>query len=155
MGSLCSSSTQQAVRSEQSSVVHYMEAEELKKWLVAEFGDAPNSPMYPTTAQYQVIDVRNSDFNEYGHKIKGAMNHPAKADISDILKLYKDKQMVIFHCMFSEIRGPSTARRYHHERAEKYQKAQPQQVRILSGGFVGFWKKFNGDKQKDILFAKI
>merc|ERR1740123_1756967 len=100
---------QQKVSSAESSDVQYMEADVLKKWLVAEFGDTPNSSIYPTTAQYQVIDVRNSDFNEYGHKIKGAMNHPAKADISDILELYKDKQMVIFHCMFSEIRGPSTA----------------------------------------------
>merc|ERR1712087_67496 len=154
MGSSCSS-TQQTSPSTVSSVVQYMEADELKKWLVAEFGAATDSQMHPTTAQYQVIDVRNSDFNEYGHKINGAMNHPAKADISDILKKYKSKQIVIFHCMFSEVRGPSIARRYHSERVENYPKAQPQQVRILSGGFIGFWKRFNGDKQKDILFAKI
>lgn len=63
-----------------------------------------------------IIDVRDEDFDVDGF-IPGATNIPSKlwndmSIIDDLITKHEGKEKVIFHCMESQARGPSCARRY-------------------------------------------
>lgn len=134
--------------------IEYLKCGELRKWLVAEFGNQSKG-QFPSSDQYQIVDVRNSDFSQYGYKIRNAINHPANSDVSELVEHLKHKEIVIFHCMYSEIRGPSMARNYIDYREADAIDFESQRVMVLEGGFNGFWTKFHSDSHKDIVFEAI
>lgn len=108
--------------------------------------------------RFQVVDVRTTDFTQKGSKIRGALNFPVtqiRADRgSSLVELLWDEPTVIFHCMYSEHRGPESTliylqRRAMVEEAEvlatvPYQ-ARRQEVYVLQGGFSRFHKQYSGD----------
>lgn len=68
----------------------------------------------PTTAsQTAVIDVRDSD--HLGGHIRGSSWVPTselEARIPELIRLHRDKHQVVFHCMLSQQRGPSSALKF-------------------------------------------
>eukprot|EP01084_Bolivina_argentea_P171363 296895_1 len=148
-------------KKENDDEIEYLDAYELKKWILAEFTvdkkNKKSKSKYPLSSAYQVIDVRGSDFTCFGFKIKNAANHPIRNDdtIKEINKLYQSKQIIIFHCMFSQHRGPSAAGQYHAFRKQNYSDLGQQKVKILKGGFDYFWHQFNESKHKHILFQPV
>ena len=136
--------------------MEYLEVKELSKWILQEFLNKNKSCKYPNSSQYQIIDVRDTDFNTFGFKIRNAANHPNlwqkenNKKIEEIIKLYSSKEIIIFHCMFSQSRGPISAKKYYNTIHTK----NNQKVKILKNGFRGFWDEYNQSKHKDILFEK-
>jgi rhodanese-related sulfurtransferase len=68
----------------------------------------------PTTAaKVAVVDVRDSD--HIGGHIKGSSWVPTselEARIPELIRLNRDKDQVVFHCMLSQQRGPSSALKF-------------------------------------------
>ena len=119
----------------------------------------------PSTAtSVAIIDVRDSD--HIGGHIKGSSWIPVNqldARIPELLRLNKDKQNVIFHCMLSQQRGPHAALRYARaKQAQELKEAKTgkkegatekgeqsgkeQQVCVLEGGF-GAWQARYGEDE--------
>ena len=101
-------------------------------------------------AKVAVIDVRDSDYDEGGH-IPGARNVPSDswldvASVDKILCEYLDSsspvQMLVFHCMKSQIRGPTCARMASEYFSGTTSKKVPR-VCVLYGGFCT-WKRIYG-----------
>ena len=102
-----------------------------------------------------IIDVRGVDFKRYGLKIKDAINYPIhkfKQNIDKFVKKenIKKADVIIFHCMFSQFRGPQCAQQYAQNKLNK-----DQLVMVLEGGFDEYYRKYKHDQQKDLLFDKI
>lgn len=97
----------------------------------------------PTTPQPRIIDVRDSDFA--GGHIRSAVNLPednfiADDDVDALVRKYKDESMIVFHCMLSQVRGPSCARRFISRMAVVLEDAEKKpDVRVLTGGFRNFY----------------
>lgn len=96
----------------------------------------------PSAPRPLIIDVRDSDFA--GGHIRSAVNLPEDNFISDddvdaIVTKYKDEEMIVFHCMLSQVRGPSCARRFLNRMivvlADQEKKLD---VRVLTGGYQNF-----------------
>lgn len=96
----------------------------------------------PSAPRPLIIDVRDSDFA--GGHIRSAVNLPEDNFISDddvdaIVTKYKDEEMIVFHCMLSQVRGPSCARRFLNRMivvlADQEEKPD---VRVLTGGYQNF-----------------
>ena len=115
-----------------------------------------------TASKTAIIDVRDSD--HIGGHIKSSSWIPVAqldARIPELLRLNKDKDKVVFHCMLSQQRGPQAALRY--ARAKQAQQAKgarkrenatagdggPQgpEVCVLEGGF-GSWQARYGEDEK-------
>ena len=86
-----------------------------------------------------------SDFGP--KKIVDAINIPQhdltnKYDTSSIVDLIekkaKDIENIVFHCMYSQVRGPTSAKYYHRFRKNNYPKYHKQNVFILQGGYRWF-----------------
>lgn len=106
-------------------------------------------------SKFLIIDVRDSDY--IGGHIKNSHNIPAQevsSEVSNILKKLRnaDTNTVIFHCMLSQQRGPSSAmrfQRYLNERLELSNDDDEKKfinslnVYILRGGF-GKWQESYG-----------
>merc|ERR1719334_2436081 len=63
------------------------------------------------THSFLIVDVRDFDFKQHGLKIKNAVNHPMNSFKANVQKLantaeMKQPEMLVFHCMFSQFRGP-------------------------------------------------
>lgn len=110
-----------------------------------------------------IIDVRDDD--HIGGHIYTSTHVPSSSldyKIPELVRKYKNMEIVIFHCALSQQRGPSAARRYVRERArllsheesreqEKTEvvqeveigqpKAVEQKIYILDGGFVKWQEK--------------
>ncbi|KAJ9664556.1 Cdc25 phosphatase Ibp1 [Neophaeococcomyces mojaviensis] len=70
-----------------------------------------NDPLTASTTA--VIDVRDNDY--IGGHIKGSQHVPINqfdARLPELLRVNKDKQRVVFHCMLSQQRGPKAALTY-------------------------------------------
>lgn len=84
----------------------------------------------------QIIDVRDDDF--IGGHIPGARNLPSTGFATGVRYLVQElaesEEVVIFHCMFSQERGPSCAKCFLDHLAELHPESQCK-VRILHGGF--------------------
>lgn len=89
-----------------------------------------------------VVDVREDD--RRGGHITGSKHIPAptfRSNPAKYLSLADGKHHVVFHCMFSQYRGPSSASAFvdaWNERAEtdsSYSDVAPPEVCIMSGGF--------------------
>lgn len=57
------------------------------------------------------------------------------------------KKMVVFHCMFSQVRGPSSAVRYLREKAATDGGSDAQVVYCLEGGFSSWQQSFGPDER--------
>lgn len=89
-----------------------------------------------------VVDVREDD--HAGGHIKGSVHVPAptfRSNPGKYLQLAEGKDNVVFHCMFSQYRGPSSANAFidaWNKRAvtdPKYTGLSPPEVYIMAGGF--------------------
>ena len=120
----------------------------------------------PTTASsVAIIDVRDSD--HIGGHVKGSSWIPVAqldARIPELLRLHRDKEKVVFHCMLSQQKGPQSALKY--ARAMQAREAKEAKMRekegasegsaegrkgpdvcVLEGGF-GAWQSRYGDDEK-------
>jgi len=96
---------------------------------------------------YLVIDVRDSDWK--GGNIKGSYNLPSlkfQSGVDELISKIKGVPMVIFHCKFSQERGPNAAGMYDAKRAlQEAEEYKNQKVYVLQGGFNTFATSFKGD----------
>jgi rhodanese-related sulfurtransferase len=94
-----------------------------------------------TAATTLVVDVRDEDF--VGGHVAGAMNVPSeefRETMHTIHTAAAAKQLVVFHCMKSQMRGPSCARLMAESVAKSGATAFPPIV-ILEDGFSG-WARY-------------
>jgi rhodanese-related sulfurtransferase len=131
-----------------------------------------NAPALPSSLA--IIDVRDSD--HIGGHIRGSTWIPSSEldyKTPELVRTLKDKDIVVFHCVLSQQRGPSAALRYLREKrrldsesktesreevkeGDKGDKGKGQKVLVLSGGFSEWQEKYGPDKrlteawQKDI-----
>ncbi len=135
MGACCSSSSANKNDEKQEPIkIPRITPKQLVSWL-----DEPNN------TQFQIIDVRDGDFGP--QKIKGAINIPSdniRKNVDETVQQFKDVNKIIFHCMFSQYRGPTSAQIYATRRsqAHKYRKYGPQEIMVLDGGYDGFSKQY-------------
>eukprot|EP00929_Paragymnodinium_shiwhaense_P008875 TRINITY_DN112855_c0_g1_i1.p1 TRINITY_DN112855_c0_g1~~TRINITY_DN112855_c0_g1_i1.p1 ORF type:complete len:151 (-),score=30.42 TRINITY_DN112855_c0_g1_i1:343-795(-) len=89
----------------------------------------------------QIIDVRDDDFD--GGHIPGCRNIPSAVFQQHMGYLAQEfaesGKVLIFHCMFSQSRGPTCARRFSRYLDENYPQRSCK-VAILEGGF-GAWEE--------------
>lgn len=101
-----------------------------------------------------IIDVRDSDF--VGGKIKDSINYPSIEFESKVTKLqdylFLEKvNDVVFHCMLSQIRGPTSATIFYNSLKKKNENPEKQKylndikphIWVLKGGFKK-WKRLYG-----------
>jgi rhodanese-related sulfurtransferase len=152
----------------------YITREDLSKTLL----ESSSSPALPSNIA--IVDVRDSD--HIGGHIRGSTWVPSSEldyRTPELVRTLKDKEVVIFHCVLSQQRGPSAALRYIREKkrldgdgskktenkgdGESKQVKQDggsekteQKVLVLEGGFNKWQEKYGPDKrltekwQKDI-----
>lgn len=93
---------------------------------------------------YIVVDVRDLDHN--GGNIVNSINVPSVIfldRVDELLKNHKDTPLIVFHCMQSQIRGPSCARKYIKRKEELGDSsAVKQKVAVLEGGFLA-WELYH------------
>lgn len=106
----------------------------------AELAEALRAPS--GTARPLVIDVRDEDFA--GGHIRSAVNLPEENfveddDVDAIVRRHQDEELIVFHCMFSQVRGPSCAKRFLSRMAVVLADAEKKpDVRVLTGGYQTF-----------------
>jgi rhodanese-related sulfurtransferase len=147
----------------------YISREDLSKKLL----ESDSAPALP--ANLAIVDVRDRD--HIGGHIRGSTWVPSSEldyRTAELVRTLADKEVVVFHCVLSQQRGPSAALRYLREK----QRLQPetktesngevkegeeskgeksaQKVYVLRGGFQEWQEKYGPDKriteawQKDI-----
>ncbi|KJE89198.1 hypothetical protein CAOG_00718 [Capsaspora owczarzaki ATCC 30864] len=95
------------------------------------------------TPKFVVIDVRDHDFQ--GGNIAGCVNVPSATiskAIDELVEQYGQHDMVIFHCMYSQQRGPSCAKYFARNLDARKHLAQ---VYCLEGGFRSWAQQFGRD----------
>uniref|UniRef100_K3WPS9 protein-tyrosine-phosphatase n=1 Tax=Globisporangium ultimum (strain ATCC 200006 / CBS 805.95 / DAOM BR144) TaxID=431595 RepID=K3WPS9_GLOUD len=103
----------------------------------------------PTARRPLIIDVRDTDF--VGGHIRSAVNLPEENFIEDddvdaLVEKYKDEDTIVFHCMMSQIRGPSCARRFLSRMAVVLENEDKKpNVRVLAGGYQHFSRIYKDD----------
>mmetsp|Transcript_7406 Transcript_7406/g.10930 ORF Transcript_7406/g.10930 Transcript_7406/m.10930 type:complete len:127 (-) Transcript_7406:2204-2584(-) len=105
---------------------------------------------------FLIIDVRESDFA--GGNIKGAINMPAfEFKLASMKKLCdigekKNIDTFVFHCMYSQSRGPATASsftRYTQKQGKSYE------ILVLKGGWKTFYRHVKGFKDENELIENV
>jgi Cdc25 family phosphatase len=94
-----------------------------------------------------VVDVRDDDFA--GGNIAGALNVPSDSfgtRLQDVAAAAKDKDLVVFHCMLSQQRGPAAARAMASHGARS--SAAFPRIVILEKGFSGWARYVSGLDEK-------
>ncbi|CAE8661895.1 unnamed protein product, partial [Polarella glacialis] len=110
-----------------------------------------------------VVDVRDFDFARYGCKISGARHAASKLLLQDMSPLRSaltgdEGRTVVFHCMFSQFRGPKCAQEYARlvrGSGEGSGGGAQQKVLVLRGGFVEFHRAFGEAHDKHLLFEAL
>ena len=118
-----------------------------------------------TPSKIAVIDVRDND--HVGGNVKGSQWIPINqldARIPELLRVNKDKDRVVFHCMLSQQRGPKAALAYARAKAYEAAKNDPdrndsqseaeedtgriggQEVCVLEGGFKNWQSVYGADE---------
>eukprot|EP01080_Neovahlkampfia_damariscottae_P004453 gene4453-7828_t len=98
---------------------------------------------------FQIIDVRDDDY-DFG-KIVGAKNFPSCTfdetleELTSFLK-NNEKKKIVFHCFFSQARGPRCAQIFH-EYINSKEPNHKFEILILEGGWNNFKEKFGNDKK--------
>jgi rhodanese-related sulfurtransferase len=85
-----------------------------------------------------VIDVRDVDFA--GGHIRSAVNIPEytfrdDAAVDEIVERFRDARQIVFHCMLSQVRGPTCAKRFLSRLGSE--ETRPD-VKVLVGGYARF-----------------
>jgi len=99
----------------------------------------------PDASSTRVVDVRDDDFG--GGCVRTAVNRPAhllgeEAYLDRCVAEMAGAKRVVFHCMFSQQRGPVAASLF----AAKLQGGVEQpEVLVLSGGWRGWRREFGDD----------
>jgi rhodanese-related sulfurtransferase len=152
--------------------LEYITREDLSKTLL-ESDSAPSLP-----SNLAIIDVRDSD--HIGGHIRGSTWVPSSEldyKTAELVRTMKDKEVVVFHCVLSQQRGPSAALRYLREKqrldpeskteskgevqeggeeekkrsegeAKGLEQAEKsQKVLVLKGGFGEWQEKYGPDKR--------
>jgi len=98
---------------------------------------------------YVVVDVRDEDF--IGGNVKGCLRAPSQtyeANVTDLVSQLRDIPTVVFHCAYSQVRGPKSARIYAERRDASAPEDSPeieQQVLVLQGGFAALQAAYKDD----------
>lgn len=98
---------------------------------------------FKNTDKLVIVDCRSdSEFNE-GH-IKGALNYyPGFADYQELYDSnYSEDRLFVFHCEFSQFRGPKGITQFKQVHNASLNKDRPLQAYILHGGYSNFWEEF-------------
>ena len=101
-----------------------------------------------------VVDVRDSDFRaaRTGRlKIRGAWHAPAcelRSDAVPLVEALRGADTVVFHCMFSQQRGPACAQAYAQHRRKVTPPLPAQRVLVLRDGFAGFQERFGANAEE-------
>lgn len=93
-----------------------------------------------------IIDVRGADYA--GGHIAGSVNVPYDKfaeQLDALVAKYKDTDRVIFHCMYSEQRGPHCANTFLNRRKELFPSAEPNSY-VLLGGFQKWLQTYYDDE---------
>ncbi|KAF2762956.1 hypothetical protein EJ05DRAFT_433083 [Pseudovirgaria hyperparasitica] len=108
----------------------------------------------PVPSSIAIIDVRDDD--HIGGHIRGSTHVPSQqldVRMPELLRLHGDKEMLVFHCALSQVRGPKAALGYLRAREEKMAKSpsggikEGQKVCVLQGGF-GDWQRSYGKDER-------
>lgn len=105
-----------------------------------------------------VIDVRDSD--HIGGHIRSSTWVPSDQlpiKLPELVRTLADKDMVIFHCALSQVRGPSAALKYARERQRllgKEKGSQDQKVCVLEGGFTMWQARYGEDTSLTEAYVK-
>ncbi|KAH0832078.1 Rhodanese-like domain-containing protein, partial [Lanmaoa asiatica] len=112
-----------------------------------ELASIVKSDKKPWQGNYLVVDVRDSDWK--GGNIKGSHNLPSlkfQSGVNELISKTKGVPMVVFHCKYSQERGPVAAGIYDAKRSlQEAEEYKNQQVYVLQGGFNTFATKFKDD----------
>ena len=120
----------------------YVEPEVLAGWLAA------------GRTGLAVVDVRDSDFRAARtgrRKIRGAWHAPAcelRNDAAPLVEALRGADTVVFHCMFSQQRGPACAQAYAQHRRKVTPPLPAQHVLVLRDGFAGFQERFGANAEE-------
>ena len=136
-------------------------------------------PLSAQDSSIAVVDVRDSD--HVGGHIAGSIHAPTPAldwKMPELVRTLKDKDIVVFHCALSQVRGPAAALRYLRERerlvgpmgsegqhgdeekevegksGDGHVKKVEQKVYVLEGGFVKWQEKYGKDKTLTEAYAE-
>mmetsp|Transcript_5193 Transcript_5193/g.15277 ORF Transcript_5193/g.15277 Transcript_5193/m.15277 type:complete len:254 (-) Transcript_5193:281-1042(-) len=102
----------------------------------------------------QVIDVRDNDF--VGGHIRGARHYPSE-DFEPWIKVLaeefaKSRTILVFHCMYSRVRGPRCASMLRKHLADYFPDWRCS-VFVLAGGYDRWRVLFGGDPRADVYIA--
>ncbi|ORY58202.1 Rhodanese-like domain-containing protein [Pseudomassariella vexata] len=120
------------------------------------------NPSSADSSPIAIVDVRDDDY--IGGHIRTSMHFPLRsidATMPTLLRKLADKETVVFHCAFSQQRGPGAALRYLREREAMPQKKtgeeegvneakgekKEQKVYVLDRGFVGWQEEYGSDER--------
>ncbi|KXJ88314.1 Rhodanese-like domain-containing protein [Microdochium bolleyi] len=128
-----------------------IQPEELARMLKEQQGSADAGA---EESKIAIVDVRDDDY--IGGHIQGSIHAPSRALdtwMPTLLRRLADKEVVVFHCMLSQQRGPSAALRYVREkdaaaaRSGSGATAQglKQRVVVLDRGFQGWLEQYGED----------
>ncbi|KAG9306699.1 hypothetical protein G9A89_004246 [Geosiphon pyriformis] len=95
---------------------------------------------------YLVVDVRGDDF-ENGN-IPGCLNITSQElarNIQPFINKHKNVPQIIFHCTFSQVRGPRSASLY--LEASVKTAGETQKIQVLRGGFEEWEEKYRDDPE--------
>lgn len=122
----------------QCRVVQHMQAADLVQYIRS---------LSTNSKAVAVVDVRDDD-HAHGH-IAGSTHAPSetfKDCLSDYVHRFKEMKRVVFHCMYSQARGPKCARRFAEKCDEVFEEGKGPDVFVLDGGFQGFLREHGKDK---------
>ncbi|EGW30708.1 uncharacterized protein SPAPADRAFT_142679 [Spathaspora passalidarum NRRL Y-27907] len=136
------------------SDLKYIRPSTLRTWFRG--GSSPHG-----SGKFAIIDVRDDDY--VGGHIKGSCNYPATNFISLLPSLRKslyEKKVddVVFHCMLSQARGPSSALKFLRslntiDDPELQEFFKNVHVYVLKGGFQRWAREYGEDSSVTEDFA--
>ncbi len=94
--------------------------------------------------QLLIVDVREGDYT-YG-KIPGSIHMPrGTLNVADLVEYAVGKSTVIFHCYYSQTRGPSAAREFLEFLSTQSPSWRAVRVCVLEGGFKRWRLRYEGN----------
>ena len=78
-----------------------------------------------------------------------------RSDAAPLVEALRGAETVVFHCMFSQQRGPACAQAYAQHRRKITPPPPAQRVLVLRDGFAGFQERFGGGANAEELFEGV
>ena len=78
-----------------------------------------------------------------------------RSDAAPLVQALRGADTVVFHCMFSQQRGPACAQAYAQHRRKIAPPLPAQHVLVLRDGFAGFQERFGGGANAEVLFEGV